>query len=75
MRPQHSRLESERLTPWVREAAEWALTRGCRGQGQGDAWDRGPGASPCAVITEGRLVLLEEEAPRDPVLLTAVRSP
>ena len=115
--PRHSRLESERLTTGVQEAAERALMHGCRGQGRrdtqdrgtgetprtgaqgrgdtqdqgpgqgrrsgpgpgGDTQDRGPGetlrAGPRAMITEGRLVVLEGEVPRGSVLLTAIRSP
>lgn len=50
-----------------------------RGPGRGYAQDRGPGetlrAGPRAMITEGRLVVLEGEVPRGSVLLTAVRSP
>ena len=45
----------------------------------GDTQDRGPGetlrAGPRAMITEGRLVVLEGEVPRGSVLLTAIRSP
>lgn len=46
---------------------------GRRPRGGARVW--GSGASPCAVITEWRLVVLEGEVPRDSVLLTTVRSP
>ena len=60
MRPRHSRLESERLTAWLREAAEWALTRGCRARGGEPLRTRAQGP---ARDHRGRLVVLEEERP------------